>query len=147
MQFMYQYLNLFIALLFSFDCCAHSLLSQACFILAKVHVKNFMASMNMPSPCHKTMKKKERQAGAVVECLAKESCAKAIEEEKVQTMKGKAEEADRDKKNLAMPNEVTAAPSSSPSTLTDLHNECCFICKKSVPSTLCTCSSCALVVT
>ena len=46
------------------------------------HEKNFMASMNVPSPCHKTMKKKERQAGAIVECLVKESCAKAIEEDK-----------------------------------------------------------------
>ena len=58
-------------------------------------------------------------------------------------MKRKAEEADHDKKKLAMPNEVTAAPSSCTSTLTDLHNKCCYICKKSVPSILRTCSSCS----
>ena len=62
--------------------------------------------------------KKEREAGAVVECLAKESCAKAIEEEKVQTIKRKAEEADRDKKKPTKPSQATVELSSSTSPST-----------------------------
>ena len=98
------------------------------------HIKNFMATLNVPSPCHKTMKKKERETGVEIENLAKESCEKAVLEERFRTEKRKSLELDDG-------HPVAKRPCSEPPMSGSTTDGCC-VCNKSVPETLRVCRKC-----
>ena len=49
--------------------------------LGETHVNNFLTSMNLPPISHKTLKKREREVGPIIEKVAEESCEKALAEE------------------------------------------------------------------
>ena len=45
------------------------------------HAKTFLSTLNLPSPHHKTVAAREREAGAAIQSFAIDSCKKAVEEE------------------------------------------------------------------
>nr|XP_006821803.1 PREDICTED: uncharacterized protein LOC102801212 [Saccoglossus kowalevskii] len=49
--------------------------------MVQTHVNNFLASLNIPGIHHKTLKKREREAGVGIENVAKRLCVKALTEE------------------------------------------------------------------
>ena len=124
-------------------------------------MQQLMATLNMPSPCHKTVKKKEREVGVALESLAKESCLEAtIAEKSAVGRKRKAEEQipevdDEDYSPSAQGLASTATKLTTPSMqpITQSHASqgtvdhsmsvhACYICGESVTLTLRQCKRC-----
>ena len=100
------------------------------------HVRQFMATLNMPSPCQKTMKKKEREVGQALEQLAAETCREATEQEKMAVSRKRKHD------DLEGEGDEPTGPQSPAQNKNGLELVC-FICDKSVPSTLRTCAQCS----
>ena len=49
--------------------------------LGSTHVNRFLSTINIPAPCHKTSKKREREVGPLIESAAKRSCGRTRLEE------------------------------------------------------------------
>lgn len=49
-------------------------------------VNTYLSALNSPTHYDKSLKRYERIVGQKIECLAKESCVKALEEEKLTTL-------------------------------------------------------------